>query len=77
MGGFRGDRRPAWGYNMLRNGGERMEDQALAGRVLDTICAIAFADGGGAQQVRCLELLTKLLGIQGQADGQVTIVEDI
>ena len=54
-----------------------MEDQALAGRVLDTICAIAFADGGGAQQVRCLELLTKLLGIQGQADGQVTIVEDV
>jgi uncharacterized alkaline shock family protein YloU len=44
------------------------------------ISGIAFADAQGAAvgyKVRCLELLTKLLGIQGQADGQVTIVEDI
>ena len=54
-----------------------MEDQNLEGRVLDAICTIAFTEGGGAQQVRCLELLAKLLGIQGERDGNVTIVEDV
>ena len=54
-----------------------MDSKELSGKVMDTICAIAFTDGGGAQQVRCLELLAKLLGIQDRSDGDVTIVEDI
>lgn len=54
-----------------------MEDKDLSARVMDTICAIAFSEGGGAQQVRCLELLARLLGIQERGDGNVTIIEDI
>ena len=54
-----------------------MDSKELSGKVMDTICRIAFTDGGGAQQVRCLELLTKLLGIQESCEGEVTIVEDM
>ena len=54
-----------------------MDSKELGGKVMDTLCAIAFSDGGGAQQVRCLELLAKLLDIQARSDGQVTIVEDL
>ena len=36
-----------------------MESKELATKVMDTICSLAFSEGGGAQQVRCLELLRK------------------
>ena len=55
-----------------------MESKELATKVMDTICSLAFSEGGGAQQVRCLELLAKLLGLQERSDcGDVTIVEDV
>ena len=55
---------------------------ALGKQVVDTLCAIAFTPASGSalgQQVRCLEILAKLLGLYDRADGAeaVTIVEDL
>jgi len=62
----------------LQKGRGQVESKELATKVMDTICSLAFSEGGGAQQVRCLELLAKLLGLQERSDcGDVTIVEDV
>lgn len=60
-----------------------MEDEkALPERVMNTLCQIAFTPATGSavtQQVRCLELLAKLLGMFDSSGGlePVTVVEDI
>ena len=56
-----------------------MDEKKLSGRVLDTLCAIAFTPASGTAmgyQVRCLEILAKLLGL-GEVGEPVTIVEDM
>ena len=59
-----------------------LDMDALGKQVVDTLCAIAFAPASGSalgQQVRCLEILAKLLGLYDRTDGTeaVTIVEDL
>jgi len=59
-----------------------MDRKETAQKVEKTLCDIAFRESSGSAlgyQVRCLELLAKMLGLFESRSGEepVTVVEDI